>query len=230
MTRREELEQNLKSIREEIDRAASIVHRDPRDITLIAVTKNFPSTDIRILHDLGIADFGESKVQECSQKYDELKNLMATWHFIGNIQSNKIRELVRIADVIHSVDSLKHIDKMNSLAADIQKALTLLIQVNLDPDFPNNRGGVGPHDIEHLAEHIQEQENVRLGGLMFIASPLLDVHRAFERFAEVVREFQASHPNAAMVSAGMSSDITEAIAVGATHLRIGSKLLGNRPL
>jgi len=229
MTRQDELAKNLKSIREDIKKACRKVHRDPSEVTLIAVTKNFPSSDIRTLYELGVSDFGESKVQECAQKYDELAEVTATWHFIGNIQSNKIKELVRIADVIHSVDSNKHIEKINAQAADIEKVLTLLVQVNLDPDFPNNRGGVGPDEIENLAERITTLDNVKLGGLMFIASPLLATNQAFESFSGVASIFQANHPNATWVSAGMSSDIEEAIAIGATHLRIGSKLLGNRP-
>jgi pyridoxal phosphate enzyme (YggS family) len=230
MTRRDELERNLRSVREEIERACLQVHRDPSEITIIAVTKNFPSSDIRILHELGMTNFGESKVQEFAQKFDDLADLVATWHFIGTIQSNKIKELVRIAQVIHSVDSAQHVEKMNSLAAGIEKVMTLLIQVNLDPDFPNNRGGIRPHEIEKLAQHIEALANVRLAGLMFIASPLLDTQRAFEGFSEALKAFQASHSNASLVSAGMSADIEEAIAIGATHLRIGSKLLGNRPL
>lgn len=230
MTRQDELVRNLKRVREEIDRACSKVHRDPSEITLIAVTKNFPSTDIRILYELGIRNFGESKVQEGARKFDELADLVATWHFVGNIQSNKIKELVRIADVIHSVDSATHVEKFNVLATDFEKVVTLLIQVNLDPDFPNNRGGVRAHTLEPLAQHIETLGNVRLGGLMFIASPLMDAHQAFEGFSQVVSAFQAHHSSALMVSAGMSSDIKEAIAIGATHLRIGSKLLGNRPL
>lgn len=230
MTRQDELAKSLKSIREGIEKACRKVHRDPSEVTLIAVTKNFPSSDIRTLYELGVSDFGESKVQECSQKFDELSDVTATWHFIGNIQSNKIKELVRIADVIHSVDSAKHVDKINAQAADNEKVMTLLVQVNLDPDFPNNRGGVGPDEIENLAERITALDNVRLGGLMFIASPLLVTEQAYESFSGVVNVFQTNHPNATWVSAGMSSDIEEAIAIGATHLRIGSKLLGNRPL
>jgi pyridoxal phosphate enzyme (YggS family) len=229
VSRQQELQANLKSIKQEIEVACDRANRNPDEVTLIAITKNFPSSDIERLYDLGIRDFGESKMQEFSQKYDELE-LVATWHFIGQVQSNKIREITRIADVIHSVDSAGHIEKFNRNAHEIGKVLNLLIQVNLDPDFPNGRGGVSREGVDELSRVIHGLGNVTLGGLMFIASPKITTQQAFGAFAPIVQEFKSLHPSAGIISAGMSSDFEDALAIGATHLRIGSKLLGNRPL
>ena len=229
MSRQQELQSNLKSIKQEISVACERTQRNPDEVTLIAITKNFPASDIERLYDLGIRDFGESKAQEFSQKYDEL-DLVATWHFIGQVQSNKIREITHIADVIHSLDSARHIEKFNRNAHEIGKVLNLLIQINLDPDFPNRRGGVSPEKADDLSRLIHSLGNVILGGLMFIASPKVSSQQAFGAFAPIVQDFKSHHPSAGIISAGMSSDFEDALAIGATHLRIGSKLLGNRPL
>ena len=230
MNRKDELVSNLQSVRSEITRACEQNNRDSNDITLIAVTKNFPASDIRLLNDLGVSDFGESRVQEFSQKYEEVKDLVSTWHFIGQVQSNKIREITRMSDVVHSIDSAQHIERFNNQAEKAGKVVDLLIQINLDPDYPNARGGVSANEAEDLATLIHRLGNVNLGGLMFIASPHVDAKRAFQSFAEVLSVFKERHPSAQIVSAGMSADVQEAIRIGATHLRIGSKLLGNRPL
>jgi PLP dependent protein len=230
MNRKDELISNLQSVRSEITRACEQNNRDPNDITLIAVTKNFPASDIRLLNDLGVSDFGESRVQEFSQKYEEVKDLVSTWHFIGQVQSNKIREITRMSDVVHSIDSAQHIERFNNQAEKAGKVVDLLIQINLDPDYPNARGGVSAEEAEDLATLIHRLGNVNLGGLMFIASPHVDAKRAFQSFAEVLSVFKERHPSAQIVSAGMSADVQEAVQIGATHLRIGSKLLGNRPL
>lgn len=230
MTRTEELTRNLKGVRLEIEKACDLVEKDPREISLIAVTKNFPASDIRILYDLGVSDFGESKAQEFAKKYDEVSDIIATWHYIGQVQSNKIREIARMADVVHSISATSHVEKFNQAALANEKVLQLLIQINLDPDYPNDRGGVSEDEAEVLAREIHSLSHVTLGGLMFIASPKVDVKTAFLGFSEVVKGFKSRHPSATVVSAGMSSDISEAVSIGATHLRIGSKLLGNRPL
>ncbi|MFZ9308761.1 MAG: YggS family pyridoxal phosphate-dependent enzyme [Candidatus Nanopelagicales bacterium] len=230
MNRKDELASNLKVIQSEIMRACEQNDRDPNEITLIAITKNFPASDIRLLNELGVNDFGESRVQEFSKKYEEVSDLISTWHFIGQVQSNKIREITRLADVVHSLDSDEHIEKFNSQAQKVGKTIDLLIQINLDPDYPNSRAGVSAEEAENLATLIHRLGNVNLGGLMFIASPQVEARQAFKGFAEVLYEFRKRHPSAKVVSAGMSSDLQEAIQIGATHLRIGSKLLGNRPL
>lgn len=230
MKRKDELATNLEIVQSEIFRACEQVNRDPNEITLIAVTKNFPASDIRLLNELGVSDFGESRVQEFSQKYEEVNDLISTWHFIGQVQSNKIREITRMSDVVHSVDTPEHIEKFNSQALKFGKIIDLLIQINLDPDFPNSRAGVSAEEAENLATLIHQLGNVNLGGLMFIASPQVEARDAFQGFAEVLSGFRENHPSAQVISAGMSSDIQEAIEIGATHLRIGSKLLGNRPL
>ncbi|MGA0857327.1 MAG: alanine racemase [Candidatus Nanopelagicales bacterium] len=141
-----------------------------------------------------------------------------------------MREITRLADVVHSLDSDEHIEKFNSQAQKVGKTIDLLIQINLDPDYPNSRAGVSAEEAENLATLIHRLGNVNLGGLMFIASPQVEARQAFKGFAEVLYEFRKRHPSAKVVSAGMSSDLQEAIQIGATHLRIGSKLLGNRPL
>lgn len=230
MSRQQELRTNLANLREEIEAACEAAHRDPATITLIAVTKNFPASDIRYLYEFGVSEFGESRVQELALKFDEIDDAAPTWHYLGRVQSNKIKDIARIADVVHSIDSLNQIEKFERSGQETGRTQNLLIQVNLDRDYPNQRGGVCPDDIEGLAGAIHARSNTNLGGLMFIASPKESPQVAFEKFQEVLEDFRLNHPQAFIASAGMSTDFREAIAIGATHLRIGSKLLGNRPV
>lgn len=220
MTRTSEIAENLERTRERIAKACDSVGRDPESVTLIAVTKTFPSSDIRILADLGIADVGENREQEGASKVEELEDLNLRWHFIGQLQRNKARKVAAWADVIHSVDRVELIDLLGDRE--------VLIQVNLDPSA-TGRGGVWPDQVESLASKVQEAKTV-LRGLMAVAPLGEHPDRPFAELSALHRQILITHPQATWLSAGMSSDLESAIAYGATHIRLGSSILGSRRL
>jgi pyridoxal phosphate enzyme (YggS family) len=228
MNRRDEIANNLLEVQQRITRACAQANRNVDEITVIGVTKTHPVSDIRILMDLGIRNIAESKVQESGDKFDELHTEDLTWHFVGQLQTNKVNKLVRYVNLIHSVDRPKLVDALNRTCESLNHTLPVLIQVNLDPAADETRGGVQPEEIEELAAHIEQSVHLRLAGLMAVAPLDAEPAQAFERLAEIVRAFQKSHPQATVVSAGMSDDFEYAIKAGATHLRLGSVLLGTR--
>jgi hypothetical protein len=244
--RKAELEQSLAALRARITAACVAAGRDRDEVTLVAVTKFFPAEDVLRLIDLGERDFGENRDQEASAKAarvaDELRlretqkplpneptiEIDPAWHFIGQLQSNKVRSVVSYADVIHSVDRLKLVAALDEAAARAGRTPLCLVQVNLDPDAVG-RGGAEPADVERIADAIAQASALRLGGLMAIAPLGADPRAAFERLAEIADKVRGAHAEAVSLSAGMSGDLEAAVAAGATHVRVGSALLGRRP-
>ena len=238
-----ELEQNLAALRARIAAACVAAGRDPGEVTLIAVTKFFPAEDVLRLIDLGQREFGENRDQEASAKAAQVADnlqlsstpdgsipelVKPTWHFIGQLQTNKVRSVVSYADVIHSVDRLKLVSGLDEAADRASRTLTCLVQVNLDPDAIG-RGGAEPADVERVADAIAQASALRLGGLMAVAPLGADPRAAFERLAEIADKVRGAHAEAVSLSAGMSGDLEAAVATGATHVRVGSALLGRRP-
>jgi hypothetical protein len=238
-----ELEQNLAALRARIAAACAAAGRDPGGVTLIAVTKFFPAQDVLRLIDLGQREFGENRDQEASAKAAQVADnlqlsstpsgsgpelIKPTWHFIGQLQTNKVRSVVSYADVIHSVDRLKLVGALDEAADRASRTLTCLVQVNLDPDAAG-RGGAEPADVERVADAIAQASALRLGGLMAVAPLGADPRAAFERLAEIADKVRGAHAEAVSLSAGMSGDLEAAVATGATHVRVGSALLGRRP-
>ena len=244
--RKAELERNLAALRARIVAACVAAGRDPGEVTLVAVTKFFPAEDVLRLIDLGLLDFGENRDQEASAKAaqvaDDLRlreaqipasgelimRLEPTWHFIGQLQTNKVRSVVSYADVIHSVDRLKLVAALDEAAARAGRTPVCLVQVNLDPDAAG-RGGAEPGDVERIADAVAAAGALRLGGLMAVAPLGADPGAAFERLAEIADKVRGAHAEAVSLSAGMSGDLEAAVAAGATHVRVGSALLGQRP-
>lgn len=223
--RRSELTDQLTATRDRIERACTAVGR-PNDVTLVAVTKTYPASDVRILAELGVRCFGENRDQEAKQKAADCADLDIEWHFIGQIQRNKVKSIARYADVIESIDR----DSLVPLLAGGERPLSVLIQVSLDPpEVGDHRGGVRPDEVSHLARLIADAPNVTLRGVMGVAPLGSDPDPAFERLAKVSASLREEHPHATWISAGMSHDLEPAIAHGATHVRIGSALLGQRP-
>jgi len=207
----------------EIADAARVAGRNPEAITTIVVTKFHPASVVRELADLGVRDFGENRHQDAAPKASELSSLSLTWHFIGQLQSNKVRAVLDYAEVIHSVDR-------ESLVSAIELAehpIDAFIQLNLTDD--PNRGGVVPDRLIPLAERVLTGGRVRLRGLMAVAPLGEEPRRAFERVRRASESLQRVVPVAAELSMGMSGDFREAILEGATHLRIGTAITGNRP-
>lgn len=226
--RRQELATGLAAVRERIDTARRAAGRDD-DVTLVVVTKFFPATDVRLLADLGVTDVGENRHQEAETKAHECADLGLRWHFIGGLQSNKAAAVARYAHAVHSVDRPKVVGPLDRGAHERSHPVDVLLQVSLDPPGRDHRSGAAPDDLDRLAEAVEEAGMLRLRGLMAVAPLGEDPAAAFDRLADVRARFLPGHPDATWLSAGMSADLEAAIAVGATHVRIGSAVLGSRP-
>lgn len=235
-SRSTQISKNLAAVNERIDQAALRAGRDQTP-ELIVVTKYFPAADVEHLHSLGVRQVGENKDQEASAKTAETAHLEGlNWHFVGQLQSNKAKSVARYAHAVHSVDRLKVARALDSAAAaavergDRAEALDCLIQVDLRSPVPTDgRGGAAPTDVAALAQAIAEAPQLRLAGLMAVAPLDEPALPAFERLAELSATLRQDHPQATWISAGMSQDLEEAVACGATHLRIGRDVLGERP-
>ena len=225
--RRDELAANLSAVRRRIADACMSAGRRPEEITLIAVTKTFPATDVRLLAELGVTDIGENRDQEAAPKAADCGQLSVTWHFVGQLQTNKCVSVSRYADVVHSVDRARLVRALDRAAERNGRTLRCLVQVSLDP--VQRRGGAATADVLPLAGMIAAAERLELGGVMGIAPLDGDRRSAFAQLAEVAAEVQGKYPAATIISAGMSGDLEEAIGYGATHVRIGTALLGGRP-
>lgn len=226
--RRDELSAGLARTRERVAQACALAHRDPADVTVVVVTKTWPATDVLALADLGVANVGENKSAELIEKRDACAQADLTWHFIGQLQSNKARDVARAADVVHSIDRPKLVTALSRAREDAQRPLECLIQVSLDPEPMPGRGGVDARDVGELAESISGAPGVNLRGVMGVAPLEGDAKAAFDRLREVHDRLVHEYPDATWMSAGMSHDLAEAIAAGATHLRVGSAILGSR--
>ncbi|MFB7366680.1 YggS family pyridoxal phosphate-dependent enzyme [Streptomyces hydrogenans] len=230
-----ELAENLARVEERIAAACAAAGRPREEVTLIVVTKTYPASDVRILHGLGVRDVAENRDQDAAPKAAACADLDLTWHFVGQLQTNKVRSVVGYADVVQSVDRLKLVSSLSAAAERAGLELGCLIQVALDAESGGrgDRGGVSPDGVEELAAALDEAPGLRLGGLMTVA-PLVGEYAgrqraAFDRLMDLSTALRATRPAANMVSAGMSADLEDAIAAGATHVRVGTAVLGVRP-
>jgi pyridoxal phosphate enzyme (YggS family) len=217
--RKVEIARNLQEVRDRISAAAKSVNRDPTEIKLIVVTKTFPISDIEILRELGESNFGENRDQEAAPKAESIS---ATWHFQGQIQSNKIKSICEWADVIHSISNEKEILKF----AQSPRKHQVFLQVSLDGQ--EGRGGASPAGLAELANLVNESNNLDLLGLMAVAPLGTEPVKAFADLAQINQGFVDQFPNSKYLSAGMSGDFEAAIKYGATHIRVGSSILGSR--
>jgi pyridoxal phosphate enzyme (YggS family) len=228
--RRTEIEAGLAAVRERIDAACADSGRSSDEITLVVVTKFFPASDVRLLADLGIHDVGENRHQEAVGKAAECADLDIDWHFIGALQSNKAAAVAGYADVVHSVDRAKLLGGLGRGAQERGRDLECLVQVSLDPPDASGRSGAPVEQVEELAKRILETDGLRLRGVMGVAPLGEDAQEAFVRLGRVASVVRQMEPEATWISAGMSEDLEQAIREGATHLRIGSAVLGPRPV
>jgi pyridoxal phosphate enzyme (YggS family) len=224
MSRKDQILSNLESVKEKISAAAQAAGRSPSEITLIAVTKTFPVSDLEILYELGVRNFGENRDQEAAPKVSALPADI-TWHFQGGIQSNKLKSISNWASVIHSVDKFKYAQMISQFS--VGKTKEIFIQVSLDT-LPQSREGVDPADLMQLAEQIMSLPNLEVKGLMVVAPLDQPTEQAFVRLQQIQQKFIQLYPAASSLSSGMSGDYELAISLGATHVRIGSSILGNR--
>ena len=224
MSRVDEISANLEKVKEQIKLAAASDNRLSDDITLVAVTKTFPVSDIEILYSLGIRDFGENRDQEASAKVGLLPKDVR-WHFQGQIQSNKLKSITSWASFIHSVDQLRYAQMISDYSAGNEKPI--FMQVSLDKP-PQSRSGVNPSELLELAGAISELPGIRLQGLMAVAPVNSPAEQAFAELEDIRSDFLSTFPDAKSLSIGMSGDYQIAIKYGATHIRIGSSILGIR--
>ena len=228
--RREELAAGLARVEARIVGACAASGRDRDDVTLVAVTKFFPASDVRMLHELGVRDVGENRHQEAQAKREECRDLSMRWHFIGRLQSNKAAAVGGWADVVQSVDRGRLLPGLSRAAHERDTELEVLVQVSLDPPGGDGgRSGTAPQEAVDLAAEVDSAEGLRLRGVMGVAPLGGDPVAAFASLARVADEVRARIPSATWLSAGMSADLEQAIAAGATHVRVGSAVLGNRP-
>lgn len=229
----EELAVNLATVKTEIARAAHLASRSPSEIRLIVVTKTFPSSDILALAELGVRDIGESRDQEAKVKFGRLAERLPDdlrWHFIGQLQTNKARSVAGYADVIHSVDRPSLVQALAKGARSVSREVRALAQVDLSSGVNDPGRGGASHELAiALADQIASSQGLVLGGVMGVAALGEPPAVGFKRLASVAAQVKERHPGAGVISAGMSDDMVEAIAAGATHVRIGSKVLGFRP-
>ncbi|MCS0636407.1 YggS family pyridoxal phosphate-dependent enzyme [Streptomyces sp. LP05-1] len=233
--RRAELAGNLARVEERIAAACAAAGRRREDVTLIVVTKTYPASDVRLLHELGVRQVAENRDQDAAPKAAACADLDLTWHFVGQLQTNKVRSVAGYAQFVQSVDRLKLVGALSTAAVRAGRELGLLLQVALDAEAAGRgeRGGVGPDGVAELADAVAAAPGLRLGGLMTVAplaGPYAGRQRAaFDRLVEISARLRLDHPAATMVSAGMSADLEDAVAAGATHVRIGTAVLGVRP-
>ncbi|MBW1604013.1 YggS family pyridoxal phosphate enzyme [Streptomyces sp. JJ66] len=249
-----ELAANLAAVEERLAAACAAAGRPREEVTLIVVTKTYPASDVRLLAELGVRHVAENKVQEAAPKAEACADLPLTWHFVGQLQTNKARAVAEFCDYVHSVDRLRLVRALSTAAERRDRELRCLLQVALDkepaepaepagPAGPDAvgapagaataRGGLAPADVPDLAGAVTAAPGLSLAGVMTVA-PLTgryaaNPRAAFERLREISSGLRRADAAANMVSAGMSSDLEEAVAAGATHVRVGTAVLGVRP-
>ncbi|MFE2376010.1 YggS family pyridoxal phosphate-dependent enzyme [Streptomyces sp. NPDC059398] len=233
--RRGELAANLARVEERIASACASAGREREEVTLIVVTKTYPASDVRLLSELGVRQVAENRDQDAAPKAKECADLSLSWHFVGQLQTNKVRSVASYADVVQSVDRARLVTSLSAAAVRAGRELGCLVQVALDAEAGGRgeRGGVAPDGVGELADSVAAAPGLRLDGLMTVA-PLAGPYAgrqqaAFERLMEISSRLRVTHPAANMVSAGMSADLEEAVKAGATHVRVGTAVLGVRP-
>lgn len=246
-----ELACRLAAVRARIAAACSAAGRSEAEVTLIAVTKTYPAADVLTLAALGLEDFGENRDQEAAPKAAAVSAALTAapgasrapvrWHFIGQLQTNKARHVAGYADVVQSVDRVRLVRALGAAARAAGRDLACLVQVSLDPADADAgtgagirgaqpRGGVPPAMLAEVAEAVEAEQGLTLAGLMAVAPRFTDPRTAFAPLTQLSAVIRSVNPAAAVISAGMSGDLEAAIGCGATHLRIGTALLGDRRL
>ncbi len=228
-----ELAGGLRAVRERVERACAAAGRDPAELTLVVVTKTRPASDVLALARLGVRNVGESRHPEGGRKAADCAEAGATdltWHFVGAVQTNKAGAIARYADWVHAVDRPRLVDALDRGAVRAGRVVQCLVQVSLDPPGRDEgRSGAAVADVAALAAALAGSEALRLRGVMAVAPMGEDPAPAFARLRAVADEVVITHPEADVVSAGMSGDLEQAVMAGATHLRVGRAILGERP-
>jgi pyridoxal phosphate enzyme (YggS family) len=232
MSRREELAANLAAVEERIVAACAAAGRSRDEISLVVVTKTYPASDVDLLAELGVTDIGENRHPEAEDKWAEVTHPIRH-HFVGGLQTNKAGAVARYADVVQSVDRVKLARSLSRGAEAAGRELGCLVQVGFDAgpsgSGSTGRSGAAPADVDALAAEIDGLPHLRLDGLMTVAPLGVDPRPVFDELVALSARLQSGHPGAGVVSAGMSDDFEAAVEAGATHLRLGRSILGERP-
>ena len=223
--RRAELAAHLARVEARVGAACAAAGRERAEVTVIAVTKTWPDPDLLALRDLGCLDLGENRDQEAARKAAVVTGVR--WHFVGGVQTNKAASIASYADVVHTLDRARVVDALAAGAVRAERVVRALLQVSLDGD--PGRGGADPAEVAALADAVAAAPGLDLGGVMAVAPRGADPDAAFARLAQVASDLRGQHPQATWISAGMSGDLEAAVRHGATHLRVGTALLGVRP-
>jgi hypothetical protein len=230
--RRQELADRVESVRTRISAACERAGRAAEDVTLTVVTKTFPAADVSLLASLGVTHVGEARHPEARDKQAAVEESLV-WHFVGALQTNKAAAVAGYCDVVESVDRLRLVTALDRGATTHDRVLDVLVQVNLDPVGDvgeiGTRSGVDPDGLSELADAVAASKSLRLGGLMAVAPRRADPVRAFDQLAVLHARLRADHPEAAVMSAGMSGDLEQAVQAGSTSVRVGRAVLGERP-
>lgn len=226
--RRDQIAAGLAETEQRIQAACEAAGRSRDEITLIAVTKTYPASDVELLAELGIHEVGENRHPEAGDKHEEVTAALR-WNFLGGLQTNKAGAVARYADVVHSVDRAKLARSLDRGAHAAGRILGCLVQVDFDATDPG-RSGVVPAGVAELAAVIAEAEHLRLEGVMTVAPLGVEPRACFDHLVQISQRLQEQHPEAVKISAGMSADLEDAVAAGATHLRVGRSILGERPI
>jgi PLP dependent protein len=226
------LEENLRAVRARIDAAARAAGRDPADVRLGAISKTWPADDVRALAALGQLDVGENRVQELVSKAAALADVPLRWHFVGQLQRNKAAAVAGLGAVVHSVDRPGLADVLDRAGQQQDAPVDVLVQVDLGGPEGElaARGGAPPDDVPALADRITAAPGLRLRGLMAVAPRGVAPKPAFEALAALAERVRTDHPDAREISAGMTGDLEDAVAAGATLVRVGTAIFGDRPL
>jgi PLP dependent protein len=227
VSRLAEISAGLDRVQARIAAGCLAAGRDRAEVTLVVVTKTYPASDVRLLAGLGVREVGESRDQEAAPKAEECADLDLRWHFIGRLQSNKARSVARYADAVHSVDRSSLVTALDRAAQEAERTVGCFIQVSLDGD--PSRGGAPIEGVPAMAEQIAGRAGLTLAGVMAVAPLGADADAAFAALERISWHLRKEHPDAMGISAGMSGDLEEALRHGATHLRVGSAVLGLRP-
>ena len=228
--RTEQLAHSLALVRERVERACRAAGRDSSEVCLVVVTKTFPADDVARLAALGVRDVGENRDGEAAAKAAELADCGLRWHFVGQVQRAKARSVARYAHVVHSLDRPALVQALERACLAAGRRVEVLLQVNLDQSAGSTgRGGAVPEDIPALAAEVATTSALVLRGVMAVAPLGADPAPAFARLRDVATRLREEHEDATWVSAGMSGDLEQAVAAGATHLRVGTAILGQRP-
>jgi PLP dependent protein len=239
-TRGDELARRWAELQQRVAAACESARRDSSEVTVIAVTKTFPASDVALLAEIGVRDVGENRDQEAAAKAAACREAGVSglrWHFVGQLQTNKAASVAGYADVVHSIDRVRLVNALDKAAAAHGRPIDCLVQIDLDPgadDSPADpgearRGGVAPSRVEEICVAIAATEYLTLSGVMGVAPLGGDPGEAFARLSHLRRELASTYPGLTVISAGMSDDLEAAVAHGATHLRVGRALLGSRP-